>query len=422
MSKDLRIVIVVALWAVCTACNGCFGCKSPVDQSGSTLSKTCDQKLPVLDAQKLDVLFVVDNSSSIKEEQDGVAKEMTAFVDSLRVAGGVAQDLRVGVITSAVYLHTDVNGQNHNAFCNPPGDQHYCTQSGKLQPVPDVYPDGGIAIGTGSQRMIDSSDPDFVLKFSRLIQQGTSGSGQETPFEAMRLAFTDQLKTPVAQGGNGGFLRDGARLLIVVLTDEDDCSEKIRPSRVTVGDNPSTDYCGGSNANSLTSVAEYHDVIAGVKDSQGSLKDIIYTAIAPVSTVNKAAMPVVEGMAPPTLRNIDCPTSFGAGVRHRQMAEMFFSDLSNLDSICRDNYRDTLLNIANLAGVSQTLEISGVPDEHVLQLIITRSDNAQKLCTVDNGGLEWEQLDAGVGRVHFSSTCKRRRDDRDLKVDRLCIY
>jgi hypothetical protein len=443
MGKDLRIVIGVAVWAVCTACNGCFGCKSPVDQTGSTLSKACDETPPLLEAQKLDILFVVDNSNSMIEEQQGVADQSTAFVDSLRVSGGVAQDLRVGVITTSVYQHVispNFPPPYDFEFCNPNGGlQFYCTQSGKLQPVPESQADGGFVTGMGSERMIDSSDPEFVPKFARLIHQGVSGSGQETPFEAIRLAFSPPLSvTPVAAGGNAGFLRDGARLLIVVMSDEDDCSEKIRPSRVYIGERSDVDYCE-DQSNSLTPVSEYHDFIAGLTDSHGNLKEIVYTAIAPVSMVNKSAMltrsPALtpdggtevddDGGVKLQVRNIDCATSNEPGVRHRAMAESFFADLSNLDSICRSNYKDTLLNIANLAGVSQTLELQGVPDEHVLQVLITRVGNtAPQLCTVDNGGITWEPTAgaAGSGRIHFGNTCKRRRDDVSLKVDRLCIY
>ena len=74
--------------------------------------------------------------------------------------------------------------------------------------------------------------------------QGTSGSGQETPFEAVRLAVASSLATtPMEQGGNGGFLRDGARLLVVVVTDEEDCSSTQRPPPVYLTEDTSRDLC-----------------------------------------------------------------------------------------------------------------------------------------------------------------------------------
>ncbi len=395
--------------------------------------------MPAIAPSPLDILFVIDNSGSMKEEQEAVAAELTSFVSELRVAGGVEQDLRVGVITTSVYQHTKTESFPP-FFADCDTRRIYCTQSGKLQPVPDPNPDGGgVLYGTGSERVITADDPEFVAKFARLVQQGTAGSGQETPFEALRLALFDWQGTPLAQGGNGGFLRDGARLLVVTLTDEDDCSEKfVRPSRVTIGNRPEIDYCT-EQSNLLTPVQEYFDVLAGLKNSDGSRKEIIYTVIGPVgTTATKPAMGILvpvfladggaatneDGGQTMQVRNVDCPTSIQPGYRHRQMAELFYSDLSNLDSICKSSYRQTLIDIANLAGVSQSLELTGVPDPGVLQLTIVRSDGSPKLCTVDNGGLTFDEPTAErpTLRIHFGADCKRRRDDRELKIDKLCIY
>ena len=106
------------------------------------------------------------------------------------------------------------------------------------------------------------------------------------------------------------------------------------------------------------------------------------------------------------------------------MAALFDSSLANLASICTPNYHDTLNNIANLAGVSQVLEISGVPDPGVLKIDITRADNTVSTCTVANGGLTVEMPTAAdpKTRVHFSATCLRRRDDNNLDVSLLCAF
>lgn len=430
MSRDLRKFVIGVLFAVSAGCNGCFGCKSPVDQPGSTISKSCDLESPAARAQKLDVLFVIDNSGSMREEQEAVASELTAFVSALRVSGGIVQDLRVGVITTSVYSHTLVNGVDFFADCA--SRNQFCTQSGKLQPVPELAPDGGVLLGTGSERVLEADDPNLVEKFGRLVRQGTSGSGQETPFEALRLALTGPLaSTPIAQGGNGGFLRDGARLLIVVLSDEDDCSENfVRPSKVTVGDQSDIDYCRDQGSK-LTPVADYYDIFSkGLKDSAGTQKEVIYTVIGPVGIGTKAAMGIIaqatsaDGGMYPQIRNIDCPTSIEPGYRHREMAGLFYTDLSNLDSICKTSYRDTLLAIANLAGVSQTLEVTGIPDEHLVKIEITRTDNTISTCTIDNGGIELYDKPTGdqPGKFHFGAACKRRRDDQKFAMSVLCAY
>lgn len=406
------------VWAVVVAflasCEGCFGCKtSPLDQTGTTIPRTCKTEAPLIEPQKLDILFVIDNSNSMREEQEAVARELTAFVDEIKQAGGVRQDFNVGVITTAVYQHSLQNGLRFN--------REYPTQSGRLQSVPDRGPDGGVLLGTGTERLLTGEDPQLVDKFARLVQQGVAGSGQETPFEAVRLALlSDLIKKPIAEGGNGGFLRDGARLLVVILTDEDDCSETLRPSRVTVSDNPAVADCTEQQT-SLTPVSEYHRLFTQeLKNADDSPKEVIWTAIAPVARgATKSAMAIVDNGQ---VRNLDCPTSNQAGFRMRQMAEMFDPSLVNLDSICRDSFRQTLITIAELASVSQVIEVKNAPDARMLQFSITRKDGAVVQCTQLNQGIESATLLEGSGntRVKFGGACRRRADDQGIGIKLLC--
>lgn len=387
-------------------------CRSPVEGIDSKVPAQCQQDQPLIEPQKLDILFVVDNSGSMQEEQAAVARELTAFIDEVKKGGGVAQDFHVGVITSSVYLNAMVAGTR--SF------RDYPKQAGALQPVPDLAPDGGVLLGTGTERMLSGEDPNLVEKFSRLVQVGINGSGQETPFEAVRLAISagHLINVPMDQGGNGGFLRDRARLLVVVVTDEDDCSETSRPPSVTVGSDAGVDYCG-QQANALTPISEYQQLFAGLKDSTGATREIVWATIGPVGVSAKQAMSVViDGQ----VRNVDCPTSYGPGIRHRQMAEAFDSSLANLDSICKESYRETLIAIAGLANISQVLEVKNVPDPGLLQIEIVRRDDRTVLCTLSNGGLTGydEPTPEQPGRVHFGGSCKRMVDDKEVRIRMLC--
>lgn len=408
----LKIFSFVLLAGV-ASCQGCLGCStSPLDRSDTTIPRSCSSDEALVAPTKLDILFVIDNSNSMQEEQEGVARELTAFINEVQKAGGVRQDFHVGVMTTSVYQHSRTNGIEF--------DHDYPTHSGHLRPVPVVMADGGFDLESGSERMLVGDDPALIAKFSRLVQQGTRGSGQETPFEAVRLGLVGELaRVPIEKGGNGGFLRDGARLLIVVLTDEDDCSEMRRPSVVTVSDNAAVSDCT-NGANSLATVQSYFELFKGqIKNDDGTLKDLIWAAIAPVARSNKAAMEVVEGGA---VKNIDCPTSNQGGYRHRAMAEKFDATLKNLDSICRDSFRDTLINIASLAAVSQTLEVSNIASPQVVQVLITRADASTKICTVANQGIS--VVDPGgpgiSTKLRFQGACSRRADDTAVKVKLLC--
>jgi hypothetical protein len=408
-----RLPIVVILLALASNCTGCFGCASPVENGTGNLPSTCQTQAPLIEPQKLDILFVIDNSNSMIEEQTGVARELSAFVDAIRKAGGVRQDFHVGVVTTTVYQHTLVNGVDWW--------RQWPDQAGLLRAVPDQLADGGFNYDTANERVLLGDDPDVAPKFAKLVQQGVQGSGQETPFEAVRLALIGYANTvPLDAGGNLGFVRDGSRVLIVVLSDEDDCSETARPSLVTIGDSPSVADCT-DHANSLYPVGEYQRLFTTqILNDDGTPHEIIWAAIAPVSTVDKSAMAVIQGGQ---VRNIDCPTSNQAGFRHRAMAELFDPTLSNLDSICRDSYRDTLIHIAELASVSQTVNMSNVPDPNMLRVGITRADGSQVICTQSNGGIV--NFVAGAtakdpAKVTFGNQCKRRADDQKLDVQLLC--
>src|SRR5918996_478615 len=343
-----RVLVVLASFTA--AALVALACRSPVEGDGSTVPGRCT--LDGLDAvQKTDILFVIDNSNSMSEEQAGIASEIPAFVDELKKVPGVQHDFRVGVITTAVYLNNAINSTL----------TYFPAESGILQPVPQT-----------SERVIESLDPALVDKIARLVGGlGTSGSGQETPFEAVRLAVTPPLSTTMlGEGGNEGFLRDGALLLVIVVSDEDDCSEMSRPPVVSVGGDRTRDYCREQSAQ-LTPVDTYYGIFQGLTDSTGGPKKVAWAAIAPVSTVDKRAESVlINGQ----IQNVDCPTSVQPGFRQREMTLKFDPTLANLDSICKTSYRQSLLQIAQIANLAQVLEVPNVPEPALLRVDITRGD------------------------------------------------
>lgn len=399
----LGALVAASVWC---SCDGCLGLPtSPVDQPDAALPSSCEAEAALVQPQRLDILFVIDDSSSMAEEQDAVARELTSFIEVIRAAGGVEQDFHVGVITTSVY-------QNTTRY------RTYPQASGRLQPVPDAE-DGGATRDGGAERMLRGQDPQLVAKLSRLVRQGTNGSGQETPFEAVRLALVGDLASiPIADGGNQGFMRDGARLLVVVLSDEDDCSEVVRPPRVAVGADPLVADCT-EHADFLLPVAQYHRLFTTIANRDGSPKDVVWAAIVPVSRATPhVAEPVIESGA---VRNVDCPTSSQAGLRHLAMAQLFDPSLANVDSICRDSFHDTLVRIASLAAVSQVLDVTGVTDARLLRMALTRGDGGTAYCTLGNGGLlSVTPTGHAAAKVQFGNQCRRRSDDSAVAVQILC--
>jgi len=383
-------------------------CSSPVDQPGSTVPGKCQADAPIIATQKTDVLFVIDNSGSMAEEQAAIATELPAFVSELRQGGGVAQDFRVGVITTSVY--------RRSFFNNREDYREYPEEAGHLRPVPTA------SGGASTERFIEGADLELLPKFERLVKQGTSGSGQETPFEAVRLAVASPLATtPLEQGGNGGFLRDGARLLVVVVTDEEDCSSTQRPPPVTLTEDTSRDLCS-EQAASLTSVDEYFNVFQGLRDSKGAAREVIWATVGPVALSDKRAG-IVKDVTPSGtfVRNVECPTSYGPGFRHRAMSERFDSQLRNLDSICKSSYRDTLVAIAELAAVPQSIEVMNLPDPRLARVDLTRADGTVQMCSVAAGSLRYDASgEDRPARLFFLGDCLRRADDKAIEVKLFC--
>ena len=378
---------------------------------GTGVPSQCQQVAPAIQAVKTDILFVVDNSGSMAANQERVATDLPVFVAELQKSGGVTNSFRVGVTTTSVYSAY----QNYNSVA-----YYYYPQAGWLMDIPLL--DGGVS----DQRYLDDTNPELVPRFSlAMTAVGISGSGQETPFEATRIALQDAVAPAEVDGGpaNNGFLRDGARLMVVAVSDEDDCSETDRPPQVHFTDADGENFCI-DQAVLLTPVGDYFTDLQNLPDGQGRTRDVVWGALAPVSLANKIAqaVPCPNQDAGFALCNIDCPTSNAPGTRLRQMAVLFDLGLDNLYSICADSYHDQLLALADIAAVPQTLDLdTNVPDPHLLQVTIVRADGTNQTCTVDNNGILYDPApDGGFPRIQFTGLCVRRQTDSSVTVRMFC--
>jgi hypothetical protein len=157
---------------------------------------------------KMDILFVIDDSGSMGDEQDNLALNFPGFIDVLDTfvsEGGQSIDYRVAVTTTGV-------SKSWTTEAFPPLPAIPGSQTGE---------DGAMLQRCDmSRRWVEKLDPDPGATFACAALVGSGGPSKEMPLEAMRKAFDDR----VADGTNVGFLRDDALLAVVVLTDENDCS------------------------------------------------------------------------------------------------------------------------------------------------------------------------------------------------------
>ncbi len=169
------------------------------------------------ECQKMDIVFVVDDSGSMKEEQANLAANFPRVVDlldSFRTKGGAQLDWRAAVTTTGRTI----------TYTEPP-----LPSIPGFPPLPAIPPttepgdDGAFRSACGgTQRWVERGETGAASRVSCLAEVGTSGPSVEMPLESLSLALTAR----VADGTNQGFRRDDALLAVVVLTDEDDCSRK----------------------------------------------------------------------------------------------------------------------------------------------------------------------------------------------------
>jgi hypothetical protein len=185
----------------------------------------------------VDILYMIDNSGSMKEEQDKLRRNFPAFIDTLRELPGGLPNLHVGIVSS------DLGAGNiflsGNPACNRSGGDR-----GELQVRAGCGLDAKfgnflISLNNDSQHNFTGT---LASAFACMADLGTAGCGFEHQLQSIRLAL-NSTSTPA----NQGFLRSSAILMVIMVTDEDDCSGQ--PSSSLYADPSFTDQTGSLRCN-----------------------------------------------------------------------------------------------------------------------------------------------------------------------------
>ncbi|HJK95062.1 MAG TPA: hypothetical protein RMH26_30285, partial [Polyangiaceae bacterium LLY-WYZ-15_(1-7)] len=193
---------------------------------------------PVLEGPPLlvDLLFVVDDSGSMAEEQAALADQFPSLVRTLATGdldgdgrGDVqpVDDLRVGVLTTNLGAPGVDPGAIGGCEVRPGDGSGGVLRSQLRGPGCAGAVPGFLAFVPGSGADADA----FAADFACLAVVGDDGCGFEQPLEATLKALLPadgpvRFLEGVGQGdgANAGFVREGAVLAVVLVTDEDDCS------------------------------------------------------------------------------------------------------------------------------------------------------------------------------------------------------
>ncbi len=171
---------------------------------------------------QMDIVFVVDDSGSMQEEQTNLATNFPMFATLLsgyRTPDGDPIDFRLAVTTT--------------------GKDLSYTVSGFPFPFNESGDDGAFRNNcSSSSRWLSPADPNMKDTLACRADVGTGGPSFEMPLLMSKWALDKRL----SDGTNAGFLRPDALLAIVMLTDEDDASTEQNNFVLAPGQEPPTDY------------------------------------------------------------------------------------------------------------------------------------------------------------------------------------
>jgi hypothetical protein len=206
----MRFVFVVWLVILATGCPD-----RPLSEDNPVQSSVFTKDIPV--SADLDILFVIDDSASTRDKQALFAENYQNFVARLE-SFPTRPNMHIAVVTSSIDVGPGAPG---GGACHPASATNGLMQNASRDPDLTCAP-------TDDRFLSDIARPDGTRQtnyrgtlaeaLSCISRVGENGCGFEAPLEAMKRALDG------SRPENAGFLRDGAFLAIVMLTDEDDCS------------------------------------------------------------------------------------------------------------------------------------------------------------------------------------------------------
>jgi hypothetical protein len=165
----------------------------------------------------IDILFVIDDSGSTGDKQTVFLQNFPNFITALTKFPDGLPNVHIGVTTSSVDVVT-----SNDTSCHPAAGLNGLLQRTDVGNTcnPITTADHwlvDIASTPGGPRMPNYSGT-LSTAFSCIANRGSNGCGYEHQLEGMKRALDG------THPENNGFIRPGAYLAVIQLTDEDDCS------------------------------------------------------------------------------------------------------------------------------------------------------------------------------------------------------
>lgn len=363
----------LALWA-CTS--------HPLQQPEPQPEKEVDQYYEVNPIRDVDIMFMIDNSPSMKDKQENLARNFPIFMDVLKNIPGGLPNVHVGIVSSDVGagpspVACQATGR---CQCNPGGDRGVLYGAEKL-PTCGIMDPKGHFLSSSNMGTMNNFTGDISAAFSCMARGvGDVGCGQEHQLQSIRVGLYE-MTTPE----NKGFLRPNAYLAIILLTDEDDCSappnsdlftwktdgytdswrcaywgHECAGKMPTMGkfatplDNCTTNDTPVDNGGKLIPVQEFVNDIRRVKPRPD--QQIIVAAVTglpddPKTAQYKYDLVMPDGGGTPAIDYLPVCQNMRNGkatasIRIKKFVDSFGPN-GSVHSICADEFKDAMKNIAD---------------------------------------------------------------------------
>ena len=381
----------------------------------------------------VDILFIVDNSKSMLEEQENLASNFSCAFDDTndQFECNANNDDLCALDEEGNLVNRDKLGFIEVVACSANNFQiGIITTDASFN---DNKP-GELVAATGNDKILTSlhlaaNRADFIKQFQENVMVGTNGSNFEKGLESAQIALCrnpedcpsdllcepqsdddnscysgDQIPSVNASSPNSAFVRNGfgyagfqmsdgskmqddnkAILALIFVSDEDDCSHN--------GNLPEQNLkeCY-EDYDKLTKVSDFKDFFERIKGvNQGyegyvriaSIVGALESTTEPGKMESKDCVPGSDGNpVPPTLGEC-APNENGAcaGGRYIKLSNDF-EEFGYVDSICKSSFRETLLDIGDFIVIKNRYNLDSIPDcddtnccGEVVVEIIDKDDN-----------------------------------------------
>jgi hypothetical protein len=383
------------LWLLGLCLVGCYQTRVRIDDpDGSPPPWDAGRVVPpgpCREATGVDLLFVIDNSNSMAEEQVSLAEQLPSFVRALLEPPDADRDgepdwlpvpdLHVGVIT------TDMGtGGFAVPTCGNPdfGDDGVLRTQGRtdIEGCRATYP-SFFAYEAGGRPV-----EELAFDVGCVAQAGIGGCGFEQQLEAMLKALSPAAPTAYTSasyvpptffrgtaghglGANAGFVRDDTLLAVVIVTDEEDCSAadpdifQLDSPRFGATDLNLRCFVHGSQV--LHPLARYIEGLAALRAGRPDLLafGLIVGVPEDLAVASPSAGDFERILADPRMEERVDPTNptrltpscnvMGRGVafpprRLVRVAQAFGPERSTVQSICQEDFAPAAGALARLFG------------------------------------------------------------------------